>query len=76
MELVGGIAIMLGIGTRIVALLFGLIMLGAISTVKLPNGFLNGYVYDLVLLDVAVHMILNGSKLYYLGQLILKGRES
>ncbi|UOQ48220.1 DoxX family protein [Gracilibacillus caseinilyticus] len=75
-ELVGGIAIILGLGTRIVALLFGLIMLGAIFTVKLPDGFLNGYVYDLVLLVIAIHINLNGSKLYSLGQLVSKNRES
>ncbi|WP_409272138.1 DoxX family protein [Neobacillus sp. SCS-31] len=75
-ELVGGIAIILGLGTRIVSLLFGLIMIGAIFTVKLPDGFLNGYVFDLVLLVLAVHMVLNGSKLFSLGQLIFKGREA
>ncbi|KAB7704244.1 DoxX family membrane protein [Bacillus aerolatus] len=75
-ELVGGIAIILGLGTRIVSLLFGLIMIGAIFTVKLPDGFLNGYVYDLVLLVIAIHMVLNGSKLYSLGQLLFKGKES
>src|SRR4051812_26542108 len=41
-ELVGGIALILGVGTRIVSVLIGFIMLGAIFTVKLPAGFLNG----------------------------------
>ena len=75
-ELVGGIAIILGLGTRIVSLLFGIIMIGAIFTVNLPAGFLNGYVLDLVLLVLAVHIVLNGSKLFSLGQLIFKGREA
>ncbi|MEK3889452.1 DoxX family protein [Bacillus sp. FSL K6-3431] len=75
-ELVGGIAMILGVGTRIVSLLFGIIMIGAIFTVKLPDGFLNGYVYDLVLLVLAAHIVLNGSKLLSLGQLIFKGREA
>ncbi|WP_163536165.1 DoxX family protein [Gracilibacillus sp. YIM 98692] len=75
-ELVGGIAIILGIGTRIVSVLFGIIMLGAIFTVKLPDGFLNGYVYDLVLLVIAIHMILNGSKLYSLGHMLFKGKAA
>lgn len=75
-ELVGGIALILGVGTRVVSVLFGLIMLGAIVTVKLPDGFLNGYVYDLVLLILAVHIVLNGSKLYSLGQLMVKGKEA
>jgi putative oxidoreductase len=75
-ELVGGIALILGLGTRIVSLLFGIIMVGAIFTVNLSAGFLNGYVLDLVLLVLAVHIVLNGSKLYSLDQLIFKGSEA
>ena len=39
-ELIGGIVLILGIGTRIVSVLFAVIMLGAIFTVKLSLGFL------------------------------------
>jgi putative oxidoreductase len=74
-ELVGGIALILGLGTRIVSVLIGFIMLGAIVTVKLPAGFLNGYVYDLVLLIIAVNLFLNGSKLYSLDNLLFKGQK-
>ena len=74
-ELVGGIALILGLGTRIVSVLIGFIMLGAIFTVKLPAGFLNGYVYDLVLLIIAVNLFLNGSKLYSLDNLLFKGQK-
>jgi putative oxidoreductase len=74
-ELVGGIALILGVGTRIVSVLIGFIMLGAIFTVKLPAGFLNGYVYDLVLLIIAVNLFLNGSKLYSLDNLLFKGQK-
>ncbi|WP_085994295.1 DoxX family protein [Oceanobacillus senegalensis] len=74
-ELVGGIAIILGLGTKIVSVLFGLIMLGAIFTVKLPDGFLNGYVYDLVLLIISVHLIINGSKLLSLNHFFFKGQN-
>src|SRR5690625_6574539 len=74
-ELVGGIALILGIGTRVVSLLFGIIMIGAIFTVNLQAGFLEGYVLDLVLLVIAVHIILNGSNLYSLGKVMFKGRE-
>ena len=75
-ELVGGIALILGIGTRVVSLLLGIIMLGAIFTVNLSAGFLNGYVFDLVLLVISAHMVLNGSRLFSLGQVIFKGREA
>ncbi|OIJ20686.1 oxidoreductase [Anaerobacillus alkalidiazotrophicus] len=74
-ELVGGIALILGFGTRIVSVLLGLIMVGAIFKVKLAAGFFDGYAYDLVLLIISVHLALNGSKLYSLGQLLLRGKE-
>ncbi|UJW59604.1 DoxX family protein [Bacillus sp. A116_S68] len=74
-ELVGGIALILGLGTRIAAALMGLIMIGAIFTVNLAGGFLNGYAFDLVLLVVAAHLALNGSKLSSLGQLVFKNKH-
>ncbi|ALC88947.1 oxidoreductase [Bacillus sp. FJAT-18017] len=75
-EVAGGIALILGLGTRVASLLLGLIMIGAILMVKLPDGFLNGYAYDLVLLALTVYFVLNGSKLYSLGQLMAKGKEA
>ncbi|WP_332631688.1 DoxX family protein [Halalkalibacter flavus] len=75
-ELVGGIALILGIGTRIVSALIGIIMIGAIFTVQLAAGFLDGYAYDLVLLMIAVYLVLNGSKMLSLGQLFFKGQEN
>lgn len=41
-------------------------MVGAIVTVNLPAGFLNGYVFDLVLLVLAVHIVLNALINFYL----------
>lgn len=73
-ELVGGIALILGVGTKIVSALIGFIMLGAIITVKLPAGFLDGYAYDFVLLIMAVCLVLSGSNLYSLGQ-VMRGKD-
>ncbi|WP_197033361.1 hypothetical protein [Halobacillus karajensis] len=47
-------------------------MSGAFFTVELPEGFLNGYDYDLVLLVIAIHIVLNGSKLYHVITFYLK----
>lgn len=62
-ELIGGIALILGIGTRIISILLALIMLGAIFTAKLSLGFLGngqmaGYELDLALLAMSVYFIL------------------
>ncbi|AXI08324.1 oxidoreductase [Oceanobacillus zhaokaii] len=61
-ELVGGIALILGLGTQVISLLFALIMVGAIITAKLPAGFLGngqmaGYELDLALLAMSIFFI-------------------
>ncbi|WP_413376314.1 DoxX family protein [Alkalihalobacillus sp. 1P02AB] len=66
-ELLGGIALIVGIGTRMTSALIGFIMLGAIFTVKLPLGFLGaeaaGYELDIVLLAMAAALVISGSQL-------------
>ncbi|AMM94344.1 oxidoreductase [Peribacillus simplex] len=61
-ELIGGLAVILGLGTRIVSVLFVVIMTGAIFTAKLPAGFLGngqaaGYELDLALLAMSVYLV-------------------
>lgn len=63
-ELVGGILMLLGLGTQVVAALFAIVMVGAIVTVKLGKGFVGGYEFELALLAMSVHLLLSGSRLY------------
>jgi putative oxidoreductase len=79
-ELVGGLAMILGLGTRIVAVLFGIIMIAAIFTVKLSAGFLGngqmvGYELELILLALSALLALSGSRLYSLEQLFFSPRS-
>lgn len=74
-EAAGGILLMLGIGTRIVAALFGLIMLGAIFTAKLGSGFIGGYELDVALLAMSIFLILSGSKFLSLEKVIIKDKD-
>ncbi len=72
-ELVGGVAMILGLGTQVIAVLFGIIMVVAILKVKLSAGFLGngqmaGYELDLLLLVLSTLLALNGSRLYSLDQ--------
>ncbi|WP_221568894.1 DoxX family protein [Alkalihalobacillus sp. TS-13] len=81
LELVGGIALVLGLFSRVISVLFALLMVGAIFKVKLAAGFLGngqmaGYELDLALLAMAVAIAINHSKAYSLDQFIFKGKET
>lgn len=72
-ELVGGIAIILGLGTKIVSILFAFIMLGAIFTAKLSLGFIGngqmaGYELDLLLLAISIYFIFANKSRFSLDQ--------
>ena len=74
-ELFGGIALILGIGTRLVSVLFVFVMMGAIQKVKLADGFLGsagitGYELNLAYLVIALFLALNGSKLWTIDQVL------
>jgi uncharacterized membrane protein YphA (DoxX/SURF4 family) len=80
-ELAGGIALILGLGTRLVSVLIALIMIGATLKVKLSlgllgNGQMAGYELDLAFLAMAIYLAINGSKLLSLGQFIFKKDEN
>ena len=80
-ELVGGIAMVVGFGTRIAAGLFVIIMFGAIFTVKISAGFMgngqmSGFELDLAFLGMALSLAISGSKAYALDHLLFKGKEA
>jgi putative oxidoreductase len=77
-EMVGGIAVVIGLGTRIVSALLSIVMIGAIIKVKFALGFLGngqmaGYELDIALLVIAVFLAMNGSKMFALDQVVFKG---
>ena len=65
-EVVGGIALIVGLFSNIVAFLFVFVMIGAILKVKLQGGFTggDGYEFDLALLAMSGYLTIAGSKLY------------
>ncbi|MEY2193225.1 Uncharacterized membrane protein YphA, DoxX/SURF4 family [Bacillus sp. OV166] len=80
-EMIGGAALVLGLGSRIVSALLALLMIGATIKVKLAIGFLGngqmaGYELDLALMAMAVFIAINGSKMFALDQIIFKGQRT
>lgn len=80
-ELVGGVALIIGLGTRIVSGLLALIMIGAIVQVKFSAGFLGngemaGYELDVAYLGIALYLVINKSKLLAIDSQFAKNRQS
>ncbi len=75
-ELFGGIALILGLGTRYVSMLIALVMLGAMFKVKLAAGFLGGYELDVILLAVSIQLALTGSGQLSIDQWISRSKET
>lgn len=75
LEVIGGIALIIGFATRLVSILIALLMIGATLTAKLPvgllgNGQMAGYELDLAFLAIAVYLAINGSKLLSISRLL------
>lgn len=71
-EILGGLALILGFGTRLAGILLGLVMIVAIITVKYKVGFLSGYELDLALLATNIAFILQGGGKYSLEMMLQK----
>lgn len=81
LEMVGGFALIIGLGSRIVSGLFVLLMLGATVKVKLAGGFLGngqgaGWELDLALLGMALFIAINDSKMFALDKVFFKGQNN
>jgi putative oxidoreductase len=80
-ELVGGILLIIGLGSRVVSAILAVLMIGATLKVKLAVGFLGngqmaGYELDLAFLAMAVFIAINGSKMFSIDQVVFKQKES
>ncbi|MFB3163345.1 DoxX family protein [Neobacillus sp. 179-J 1A1 HS] len=81
LEMAGGLALILGLGSRIVSGLFVVLMLGATIKVKLAGGFLGngqgaGWELDLALLAMALFIAINDSKMFALDKVFFKGQNN
>ena len=58
LEFIGGLAILLGVFTRIAAGLLAIQMIGAILLVKLSKGFIDGFELDLLYLAIMISLLI------------------
>jgi putative oxidoreductase len=80
-ELVGGLAMVLGVGTRIISILFAIVLAVAIVKVKLAGGFLGngqmaGYELDLALLAVSIFLAITNKSLFALDNVIFQSKNA
>ncbi|WP_079525196.1 DoxX family protein [Halobacillus hunanensis] len=75
-ELIGGLAVIVGIGTQVISILFALIMAGAIVQAKFAAGFLGGYELDLALLVISVFIALSNRNIWALDNVIFPKKQS
>lgn len=64
LEFFGGIALVLGLFTRPIALLLAVDMLGAILLVRISKGLIGGYEFELLLLGTALALAVAGAGEY------------
>lgn len=80
-ELVGGIAMIVGVGTRIVSILFAAVLAVATNKVKLAGGFLGngqmaGYELDLALMVIAIYLALTNKSLFALDNVLFQSKNA
>jgi putative oxidoreductase len=60
LEVIGGIALLVGILTRLASIMFIMEMIGSTITAKLSKGFVGGYELDLLLMAISISLLLTG----------------
>jgi putative oxidoreductase len=71
-ELTGGVLMIFGIGTRTISVLFSMILIGALLTVKRSTGMLGGYELDIAFLAMSVSLFLSGGGSYSLSNCLVR----
>jgi putative oxidoreductase len=60
LEVIGGLAILFGILTRIASGLFIIEMIGVVVVVKLSKGFVGGYELELLIMAICISLFITG----------------
>ena len=72
LEVIGGIALIVGVLTRIASILFIIEIIGSTITAKISRGFVGGYEVDLLLMAISISLLLTGPGRISIGWNVLK----
>ncbi|MBS8266118.1 DoxX family protein [Mesobacillus boroniphilus] len=80
-ELIGGLAMLLGVGTRVISILFAIVLAVAVVKVKLAGGFLGngqmaGFELDLALLAISIFLAITNKSLFALDNVIFQSKNA
>ncbi|MFC4803028.1 DoxX family protein [Neobacillus sp. GCM10023253] len=80
-ELIGGIAVILGIGTRVISILFAIVLAVAIVKVKIAVGFLGngqmaGYELDLALMAISIYLAVANKSVLALDNVLFRSEKA
>lgn len=80
-ELIGGIAVILGIGTRVISILFAIVLAVAIVKVKIAVGFLGngqmaGYELDLALMAISIYLAASKKSVLALDNVLFRSEKA
>ncbi|WIV18998.1 DoxX family protein [Paenibacillus polygoni] len=74
-EFFGGVFLIIGLFTRIVSLLFVVILFAAIFTAKAESGFIGGYELDVALIGMGITLAVAGSRYVAVDRLFRRNRR-
>lgn len=74
-EFFGGVFLIVGLFTRIVSLLFVVILFAAIFTAKAESGFIGGYELDVALIGMGITLAVAGSRYVAVDRLFRRNRR-
>lgn len=74
-EIVAGLALVLGLLTRVMSGILMVVMAGAIYMVKFDQGFIGGFEFDLLLFFVLLLFVMNGSQFLATDALLTKKKK-
>lgn len=75
LEVMGGLALMAGLATRLLSSGYIIVMLVAIIKVKLVSGFIGGYELELTFLTISLTLLISGGGHYSIDHVLFPSRS-